>query len=65
MVVFCLVFCWYRIWCLYPAFVSASLHGLTEFLNISLFADNCDSLNSIDFGSCLIIDSGRLDSVLT
>ena len=57
-VVFCLMFCWYRILCLCPAFVSASLYGLTEFLHISLFADNFDNLNSTDFGSCLIMDGG-------
>ena len=44
--------------CLYPAFVSVSLLGVTEFLNISSFADNCDNLNSIDFGSCLVMDGG-------
>ena len=63
-VVFCLMLCWYRISCLYSAFVSASLYGLTELLNISSFVDNCDNLNSIDFGSCLIIDKEWLDSVL-
>ena len=42
MVVFCFMFCWYCIWCLYPAFVSASLYGVTEFLNISSFVDNLD-----------------------
>ena len=41
-----------------PAFVSASLYGLIEFLNISSFADNCDNLNFINFGSCLIMDGG-------
>ena len=44
---------WNRILCLYPAFVSVSLHGVTEFFNISFFADNWDNLNSTDFGSCL------------
>ena len=57
-VVFCLIFCWYRISCLYTAFVSASLYGLTEFLNMSPFANNGDNLNSIDFGSSLIMDGG-------
>ena len=51
-VVFCLMFYWYRIWCLYLPFVSASLHGVNEFLSISLFDDNCGNLDSIDFGSC-------------
>ena len=59
-VVFCLMFCWYRIWCLYPAFVSVSLHGMNEFLNISSFVNYFDNLNSIDFGSCLIMDGGWL-----
>ena len=54
--VFCLMFYWYRISFLYPAFVSAFLYGLTEFMNISSLADNCDNLNSINFGICLIID---------
>ena len=57
-VVFCLIFCWYRISYLYPAFVSASLYGLLEFLNISSVTDNCDNLNSIDLGSCLVVDGG-------
>ena len=63
--VFCLMFCCYRIWRLYPAFVSASLHDATEFLNIFSFVNNCDNLNSIDFGSSLIMDGGWLDFVLT
>ena len=54
--VFCLMFYWYRISFLYPAFVSAFLYGLTEFMNISSLADNCDNLNSINFSICLIID---------
>ena len=29
-----------------------------EFLNIFSFTDNCDNLNSIDFGSCHIMDGG-------
>ena len=58
-VVLCLMFCWYCMSLLYPAFTSASLYGLIEFLNISLFADNCYNLNSIDFCSCLIMD-GRM-----
>ena len=65
MLVFCLMFRWYRIWCLYPAFVSASLHGMIGFLNISSFADNCGNFNSIEFGSCLIMDDGWLGSALT
>ena len=56
LVVFDLIFCWYRISCLYPALVSSSLHGLVEFLNISLFADNCDNFDSIYLGSCSIMD---------
>ena len=56
--VFCLMFCWYCISCIYSAFVSASLYGLIEFLIISLFAGNCDNLNSIDFGSYLIMMGG-------
>ena len=54
--VFCLMFYWDRTSFLYPAFVSAFLHGLTEFLIISSLADGCDNLNSINFGICLIID---------
>ena len=57
-VAFCLMFCWYYILCLYPAFVSASLYGLIQFLNIFSLADNCDILNSNDFGSCLIMGGG-------
>ena len=49
----------------FPAFFSASLYGLIEFLSISSLADNCDNLNSIDFGSCLIMYGGLLDSMLT
>ena len=64
-VVFCLLFCWYQIPCLYPAFVSASLCDKIEFLNISLPASDCDNLNSIDFCSILIIDGRWLDYVLT
>ena len=55
-VVFWLMLCWIRIWCLYPVSVSASLHGVTEFLNVSSFTNNYD--NSINFGSCLIMDGG-------
>ena len=40
LVVFCLMFCWYCISCLYPAFFSASFYGLTGFLSISSFANN-------------------------
>ena len=31
---------------------------VTEFLNIFSFADNWNNFNSIDFGSCLIMDGG-------
>ena len=55
----------YCVSCLYPVFISASLYSILEFLNMSSFADNCDNLNSIDFGTCLIMDSGWLDSMLT
>ena len=55
-VAFCLMFCWYHILCLYPAFVGASLFGLIQFFNIFSLADNCDNLN--DFGSCLIMGEG-------
>ena len=55
-VVFCLMFSWYRISSLHRAFVSTSLYGLIELLDISSFADNCDNLNYIDFGSCLVVD---------
>ena len=54
--VFCLMICWNCISCLYPAFVSASLYGLIEFLDISSLTDIYDNLNSIGFGSCLIVD---------
>ena len=57
-VAFCLMFCWYYILCLYPAFVSASLYGLIQFFNIFSLADNSDILNSNDFGSCLIMGGG-------
>ena len=32
--IFCLMFCWYRISCLYSGYVSALLYGMSEFLNI-------------------------------
>ena len=57
--------CWYHILCLFPAFIIASLYGVIEFLNISSLADDCGNLNSIDFGSCLIMDGEWLDFVLT
>ena len=54
MVVSCLISWWYFV--LFPACISASLYGVIEFLNISSLADDCGNLNSIDFGSCLIMD---------
>ena len=39
--VFCLMFCWYRILCIYPASDSASLYGLIEFLK-ETFTECCN-----------------------
>ena len=60
-VVFCLMFCWYLISCLYSAFLSDSFYSLIDFLNIFSLADNCENRSSIDFSSCFIIDRGWLD----
>ena len=43
-VVFYLMFCWYCIWCLYLAFVTAFFCGLAKFLGISSLANNCDKI---------------------
>ena len=56
---------WYLSLCLYPDLSKALWYGVTESLEISSEKDNDESLDSIEIGSCLMIDNGVwLDSVL-
>ena len=57
------IFAWYLSLCLYPDLSKASWYGVTESLKISSEEDNNESRDSIESGSCLMIDGGWLDSV--
>ena len=57
------IFAWYLSLCLYPDLSKASWYGVTESLKISSEEDNDESQDSIESGSCLMIDGGWLDSV--
>ena len=48
--------------CMNPDLSKASWYGVTETLKISSEEDNNESRDSIDSGSCLMIDGGWLDS---
>ena len=56
-------FAWYLSLCLNPDLSKASWYGVTESLKISYEEDNNESRDSIESGSCLMIDGGWLDSV--
>ena len=58
------IFAWYLRLCLYPDLSKASWYGVTEFLKISSEENNDESQDSIKSRSCLMIDSGWLDSKL-
>ena len=49
--------------CLYPDLSKASWYGITESLKISSEEDNDESWDSMESGSCLMIDGGWLDSM--
>ena len=57
------VFAWYLSLCLYPDLSKASWYGVTESLKISSEEDNDESRDSIESGSCLMIDGGWLESM--
>ena len=57
------IFAWYLSLFLYPDLSKASWYGVTESLIISSEEDNNESRDSIESGSCLMIDNGWLDSV--
>ena len=46
--------------CLYPDISKASWYGITESLKISAEDDNDESRDSMESGSCLIINGGWL-----
>ena len=56
------IFALYLSLCLYPDLSKASWYGITESLKISSEEDN-ESRDSIESGSCLMIDGGWLDSM--
>ena len=49
--------------CMNPGLSKASWYEVTETLKISSEKDNNESRDSIDSGSCLMIDGGWLDSM--
>ena len=57
------IFALYLSLCFYPDLSKASWYGVTESLNISSEEDNDESQDSIESGSCLMIDGGWLDSM--
>ena len=57
------IFAWYLSLCLYPDLPNASWYGVTQSLKISSEEDNDESRDSIESGSCLMIDGGWLDSM--
>ena len=50
------IFAWYLSLCLYPDLSKTSWYGVTESLKISSEEDNNESRDSIESGSCLMID---------
>ena len=62
-VVSCIYICLVLYLCLYPDLSKASWYGIKESLKISSEEDNDESQDSIESGSCLIIDGGWLDSI--
>ena len=57
------IFAWYFSLCLYPDLSKASWYGVTESLKIFSENDNDESRDSIESGSCLMINGGWLDSM--
>ena len=57
------VFALYLSLCFYPDLSKTYWYGITESLKISLKEDNDESRDSMESGSCLIIDGGWLDSI--
>ena len=57
------IFALYLSLCLNPDLSEASWHGITEAWKISSVEDNDESRDSIESGSCLMIDGGWLDSM--
>ena len=57
------IFALYLSLCLYPDLYKASWYGITESLKISSEEDNDESRDSMESGSCLMIDGGWLDSM--
>ena len=58
------IFAWYLSLCLYPDLSKASWYGVTELLKISSKEGNDESRDSIESGSCLMIDGGLLNSMV-
>ena len=58
------IFALYLSLCLYSDLSKASWYGITESLKISSEEDNDESRDSIESGSCLMIDGRWLDSML-
>ena len=56
------VFAWYLSLCLHPDLSNTSWYGVTDWLKIFSEEDN-ESQDSIDNGTCLMIDGEWLDSV--
>ena len=56
------IFALYLSLCLYSDLSKASWYGITESLKISFEEDN-ESRDSIEIGTCLMIDGGWLDSM--
>ena len=57
------IFALYLSLCLYPDLSKASWYGITESSKISSEEDNYESRDSIENGSCLMINGGWLDSM--
>ena len=57
------IFALYLSLCLYPDLSKASWYGITESLKIYSEEDNGESRDSMESGSCLMIDGGWLDSM--
>ena len=57
------IFALYLSLCLYADLSKASWYGITESLKISSEKDNDESRDSMESGSCLMIDGGWLDSM--
>ena len=52
------IFAWYLSLCLYPDLFKASWYGVTESLKVSSEEGNDKSWDSVESGSCLMIDGG-------